>query len=1056
MRRRTHVVIASTAVTLLSTGLPAASAPAVAVGGSSDLAHTVTLLSGDQVQLSAPGARPVVRAAAGREGVAFRVFTENGHLHVIPADAQGLLSAGRLDPRLFDVTGLLDQGYDNRRGDLPLIATGPAPRAAMAGVRATRDLPAVGARALSAEKSALAGSWHALASTGKVWLDGKVTAGLDRSAAQIGAPQAWQAGVTGRGVTVAVLDTGVDQTHPDLAGQEIGEHNFTDSADNVDRVGHGTHVASIIAGTGAKYRGIASGARILDGKVLDDHGYGLQSWIVAGMEWATAQGADVVNLSLGGADTPGIDPVEEAVNRLSASTGKLFVVAAGNNGAARTIDSPGSADAALTVGSVGREDKLSSFSSRGPRIDGALKPDITAPGENIVAAKAAQATIGDPAEDGYIALSGTSMATPHVTGSAALLKQRHPDWTGQQLKAALTASARPAPGLDGFAQGAGRVDVSAALAATVTTEPASVSVPTARWPHTDDTPVARAITYCNSGTAPVTLTLTADVLGPDGKPAPAGLFTVSPARLTVPPGGTAAATATVDTRVGTADGLFGGAIVATGGGQTTRTAIGVDREVESYSVKVTLIGLDGKPTANAGANLFNYDGVGVYSGGDPTGVFTLRLPRGKYEFDAFLVDSPTNTVQTVVYPALDLTADTEIVADSRTAKPIDVRPPDAGATQVGGTVGLTGKTARGDYGTYTTVDDFSRIRTARIGPNPQNPPAASFVEGTYTSDKGFYDLFYAFPGDYPTGLTRHPRATDIATVKTTFANAAPDSSPSVSPYASVPGVVSSGVQTVVPAAVTGTTQFANTDGGVLWATYAYLGGRLPREYWTPLLKLTPGTTTQRRMNAGIVGPTAQSGPRFGITRSQGTLLVYPGLFGDGAGNWGSSDYTGATTLSKDGTRIGENPGGGLSRFPVGDGSGTYTVAATADRDRGYDLATHVDATWTFRSGPDNEAVPVSAVRFKGVLDAADTAPAGRYYLPVTLEKETGQVELPRTLTVEVSYDEGKTWAAAPVVAKSLVVLDHPKGAGSVSLRAAAEDSRGSTVKQTVIRAYKLR
>ncbi|MFI9568145.1 S8 family serine peptidase [Streptomyces rishiriensis] len=245
-----------------------------------------------------------------------------------------------------------------------------------------------------------------------------------------------------------MLDTGVDGTHPDLKGRSDAAKNFSEAADTVDRVGHGTHVASTGAGSGAhsggKYKGVAPGARLISGKVLDDGGYGEESGVIAGAQWAVAQGAEVVNLSLGGPDSSGDDPLEQAVDELSASSGALFVIAAGNEGpAAGTVGSPGSAAAALTVGAVDRTDAMVDFSSRGPTADGSLKPDLTAPGVDIVAAKAAEGTEGDPAADGYVSMSGTSMATAHVAGAAAILAQRHPDWTGERIKAALTPPSRP-------------------------------------------------------------------------------------------------------------------------------------------------------------------------------------------------------------------------------------------------------------------------------------------------------------------------------------------------------------------------------------------------------------------------------------------------------------------------------------------------------------------------------------------------------------------------------------------------------------------------------------
>ena len=244
---------------------------------------------------------------------------------------------------------------------------------------------------------------------------------------------------------VAVLDTGVDSGHPALAGKVDAEADFTGSTSPADDNGHGTHVSSLIVGSGAgsdgARRGIAPEADLISGKVLAGDGFGQESWVIAGMEWAAAQDADVVNLSLSSPPADGDDLVSEALDRLSATTGTLFVAAAGNRGNLGanpyTIGSPGVAASALTVGAVDAAGKQAIFSSEGPtRGTYRLKPDLSAPGVNLLGARAG-------ARDGnlYVAMSGTSQATPLVAGAAALMLQQHPDHTWKQLKADLTTRA---------------------------------------------------------------------------------------------------------------------------------------------------------------------------------------------------------------------------------------------------------------------------------------------------------------------------------------------------------------------------------------------------------------------------------------------------------------------------------------------------------------------------------------------------------------------------------------------------------------------------------------
>ena len=199
------------------------------------------------------------------------------------------------------------------------------------------------------------------------------------------------------------------------------------------------------------------------------------------MQWAVDQQADVVSMSLG---NPAIgdctDPVAQAAQQLSQNTHTLFVVAAGNAGSGtETVSSPGCAPGVLTVGAVDRDDTTAWFSSRGPvAVTHTLKPEIAAPGVDISAANA-----GGRGVYAYQTMSGTSMATPHVAGAAAIVRQAHPDWTAQQIKAALVSSARTGGKVAGADQtGAGVLDVFAAVHQKVLSAPA-VQAGSYNWPQ---------------------------------------------------------------------------------------------------------------------------------------------------------------------------------------------------------------------------------------------------------------------------------------------------------------------------------------------------------------------------------------------------------------------------------------------------------------------------------------------------------------------------------------------------------------------------------------------
>jgi hypothetical protein len=1074
-----------------SAAQPAAAAPRPAAGGEqAGATRSVTLLTGDRV-IVASDDTVAIRRASGRARIGFSTYRGSGHLYVIPSDAIRLVSNGTLDRRLFDVTLLVESQYDDaHRKSLPVIVTynGSAPAGlAVSGTSVTQSLPSVNGVAISADKgsgtlwASIAGT-QTLAGSGirKVWLDGKHQANLDRSVPQIGAPSAWAAGFTGTGVKIAVLDTGVDQTHPDLATQEVAEKNFSDAADNVDRFGHGTHVASIAAGTGAKsggrFKGVAFGAQILDGKVLNDFGGGQESWIIAGMQWAAEQGAKVANLSLGGDDSASIDPLEEAVNNLSAQFGILYVIAAGNSGSApETVGSPGSADAALTVGAVDRDDSIAPFSSRGPRVgDGAVKPDITAPGVGIVAAKAANGFIGTPAADGYVSLSGTSMATPHVAGSVALIAQQHPTWTGAQLKAALTASAKPNPALTAYDQGSGRVDVTKAITQTITSEPASVSLGTALWPHNDDVAVTKPLTYHNLGGSDVTLDLAVSTKGPDGRAAPNGMFSLSANKITVPAGGTAQVSLTGDPRLGSIDGAYTGAIVASSGSASAVTPFAINREVESYNVTFNVRGLDGAPTADYFVALMGYDDDRFRFPYDPDGSLTLRLPKGRYFADTELFSgSPTDPhVSSVVRPNLTVASDLTLDTPASAAKPVSVTPPDPAAHLLLADIGFDVRTAHSRIISASAITDLVQFSITQLGPPaPAEALTTKVITHWATPSEVFYGLAWFEHGTVPTGFTKVVRQRDVGRLNVQLDTPVPDRA-GIRLAVPRPGD-SDQTFTILPAREvqlpSRLTEFYNSDSGrTQWSseviTTVPATGDFESDFISGFREFRPGSTQQARFNHAVFGP-AFPDTGFPAAFRFGDFAGFRlPLFGDSDGNAGLSPVdSGSTKLFRNGQLVGETANPGSGSFTLPPEAADYRLTTSAVRPGIFDVTTRIDAAWTFRSAHTDDTglnptpLPLSAIRFTPKLDDANTARAGRPLLvPVALQLQSGATVRPPRLSVEVSYDEGKTWRPAQVLGNLAVLLFHPAGATSVSLRAKASDRDGNTVEQTLIRAYKLR
>ena len=1097
-RRRLTGLLLTTALLAGGLGAPAAADPSPrpwAVGESkAPTGSWVTLLTGDRVFVD--GDQITLDPAPGREQMGFSQYQRDGRQYVVPNDALRLVSSNQVDQRLFDVTGLVLSGYDDAHvAELPTIVSydaSAAPKVRSAdGARITRTLPAIGAAAVKVGKTKARDFWTDVTTGGttkrstipgitRIWLDGKREVSLDQSVPQIGAPTAWAAGYDGAGVTVAVLDTGIDDTHPDLAGKIVEKQNFSDAADTEDNVGHGTHVASTIVGSGSasggKYRGVAPGANLLSGKVCSTRNCA-ESAILAGMEWAAPK-AKVINMSLGGTDYPGIDVLEEAVNRLTAQTGALFVIAAGNNGQDGGVSSPATADAALAVGAVDKQENLADFSNRGPRVDGAIKPDITAPGVGIVAAlaKGSDYPVYSP---GYTQLNGTSMATPHVAGAAALLEQQHPTWSASDLKAALMASAKPNASLTAFQQGSGRVDVDRAVQQNVLPSVFSLALGSQPWPAEDDVPVTKTVTYRNEGTDPVTLELSTTATGPDGTTGPAGLFTVSPAQLVVPAGGTADAVLTADTKVPSATGTFTGALQASNAaGVSVRVPLTIAKGHETRTVTFKVTDRLGAPATDYAIWAVGLDLDAFHFPYNASGTVTAKLRPGRYHIQSSVVSadgSSTLLVQPTLTVGHDDTGVLEL--DARKGTPVSVSVPQASARTKLAAVGLYRVLPRGYAITARiTGPDFSKLYTADLGDEvtADEGTLVSDVtsrwgeptpDGTFFNSPYEYDIVNFVRGRFLTDYQHVVRPSELATVVNRNHGVTADTQRGFMHNWGFPAEGGSAISSAIQYDVPSTRTIYYSANGVTWNhRWDILGGR-QSQFWYDGSTWRPGKRYVVDWQRGPAGP--KFNPRTYVARVGNTVVFNVPPFGDDSGHTGYSLLdSGRMGFYQDGVRLVEIPTYFYDASgPVPAADTPFRLEYEVNRATGFNASTKISGAWTFRSGEVGTDkwtyLPLSSFSFTPQVDLNNGAPAGTPYLvPVSLKTQPGSTpSATKKISVEVSYDEGTSWRKVNLIRTGtdtwLAPLRHP-AKGSVSFRANAERADSGTVTYTVIRAYNLR
>lgn len=278
---------------------------------------------------------------------------------------------------------------------------------------------------------------------------------------KIRSPEVWLGGNKGTGIKVCIIDTGIDYDHEDLYLNYKGGYNFLNNTTNpMDDNGHGTHVAGTIAAIGNNnigVIGVAPEAHIYSLKVLNDKGSGFYTNIIAAIQWAIDNNMQIISMSLGG---PGYSQTFNDICKAAYNTGIVLCAAAGNKdgtGTESTVAFPALFNSCIAIAATDSSDQRASFSSQGIAIE------VSAPGVGVKSTvPLSGGKYSDPS--GYKLLSGTSMATPHASGTAALILKAHSDWTNKQVRGAMTQGVVHLgdPGRN-WQYGFGRIDVKACV-----------------------------------------------------------------------------------------------------------------------------------------------------------------------------------------------------------------------------------------------------------------------------------------------------------------------------------------------------------------------------------------------------------------------------------------------------------------------------------------------------------------------------------------------------------------------------------------------------------------
>ncbi|MFF2118441.1 serine protease [Kitasatospora sp. NPDC058184] len=488
-------------------------------------------------------------------------------------------------------------------------------------------------------------------------------------------------------------------------------------------------------------------------------------------------------------------------------------------------------------------------------------------------------------------------------------------------------------------------------------------------------------------------------------------------------------------------------------------------EPETYTLTVRHLDRAGQATAPYRTSVTGISGPGADTSvrlDAPSGVTTVRLPKGRYVLDSNLTSGlePGGTIWTdwIVQPRLDLDHDTTVTVDARTTALVDVRPPD-GSARFRHSGMFVEVTHEGATRTVNVANGSPNLRVAHLGPQTEAGAVKQWFDVNWDTDTGGYLLGRTSTGTRAlTGLSKHYSAQELATVNIRGA-----AGPGGAATALVSLQPSDGASIGESRSVTtpGTATFHIAPERGTWdigVTVPRADGSRPTYYTEDRVAVRAGATTTRTFDGPVFGPALTDRPA--VSRDGDRITADVPLLADGDGHvpWTPSFDTAYTSLYRDGVLVGAaSDAAGRGEFTVTPGTAGYRLATTVTRKAAAGATTRVTASWTFASATTAAptALPVSVVRFAPELDPTGTATAGSALrIPVTVQGAAADGRV-RSLTVSSSTDGGASWTRLPVDAGAVTVHNPPAGT-AVSLRAELTDTDGNTLDQSITEAYRTR